>query len=174
MVQTTPNAKPAWPSPIIITDSLPHHQCFLIGQNTDATKESDGHCRNGPSRATVPPCHRATVSAALATTTRPQIKAIPQKEWVNCTAFGGGSGVILLSAQAQPKSPPFLSPLCELLLNWFHARGDIANRSVEEMNNKAKLTIKEAYGFQSYYHPATAGYHQLGKLPKPQSHHRFC
>ncbi len=34
-------------------------------------------------------------------------------------------------------------------LNWFRARGEISNGSVEGMSNKAKLAIKKAYGFKS-------------------------
>jgi transposase len=61
-----------------------------------------------------------------------------------------------------------------ILLNWFHARGAISNGSVEGMNNKAKLAIKKAYGFKSYKTLETALYHQLGKLPEPESTHKFC
>ena len=38
-----------------------------------------------------------------------------------------------------------------ILLNWFRARGEISNGSVEGMNNKAKLAIKKAYGFAAQY-----------------------
>ena len=62
----------------------------------------------------------------------------------------------------------------ELLLNWFRARGEISNGSVEGMNNKAKLAMKKAYGFKSYETIEIALYHQLGKLPEPNQTHRFC
>jgi transposase len=65
-------------------------------------------------------------------------------------------------------------PLCEILLNEFHARGAISNCNVEGMNHKAKLTIKKDYGFKSYKTFETALYPQFGKLPEPQSTHRFC
>lgn len=61
-----------------------------------------------------------------------------------------------------------------ILLNWFHARGEISNGSVEGMNNKAKLAMKKAYGFKSYETIEIALYHQLGKLPEPDQTHRFC
>ena len=61
-----------------------------------------------------------------------------------------------------------------ILLNWFHARGEISNGSVEGMNNKAKLAMKKAYGFKSYKTIEIALYHQLGKLPEPNQTHRFC
>lgn len=62
----------------------------------------------------------------------------------------------------------------ELLLNWFAARGEISNGSVEGMNIKAKLAIRKAYGFKSYETIEIALYHQLGKLPEPIQAHRFC
>jgi transposase len=65
-------------------------------------------------------------------------------------------------------------PACEILLNWFHARGASSNGSVEGMNNTAKLTIKKTYGFKSYNTPETALSQKLRKLPEPQSTHRFC
>jgi transposase len=61
-----------------------------------------------------------------------------------------------------------------LLLNWFRARGEISNGSVEGLNNKAKLALKKGYGFKSYEVVEIALYHQLGKLPEPNRTHRFC
>jgi transposase len=61
-----------------------------------------------------------------------------------------------------------------LLLNWFRARGEISNGSVEGLNNKAKLALKKGYGFKSYEAVEIALYHQLGKLPEPNRTHRFC
>ena len=60
------------------------------------------------------------------------------------------------------------------LLNWFAARGEISNGSVEGLNNKAKLAMRKAYGFKSYETIETALYHQLGRLPEPETTHRFC
>jgi len=37
----------------------------------------------------------------------------------------------------------------ELLLNWFRAKGEISAGIVEGFNNKAKLTIRKAYGFRT-------------------------
>ena len=62
----------------------------------------------------------------------------------------------------------------ELLLNWFHARGELSSGSVEGMNSKAKLAMRKAYGFKSYETIEVALYHQLGKLPEPPTTHRFC
>jgi transposase len=60
------------------------------------------------------------------------------------------------------------------LLNWFAARGELSNGSVEGLNNKAKLTMRKAYGFKSYETIEIALYHQLGRLPEPETTHRFC
>ncbi|WP_182871562.1 transposase, partial [Rhodopirellula sp. JC639] len=38
----------------------------------------------------------------------------------------------------------------EVLLNWFRARGQVSNGTVEGFNNKAKLAMKKAYGFKSF------------------------
>jgi len=61
-----------------------------------------------------------------------------------------------------------------LLLNWFRARGEISNGSVEGLNNKAKLALRKAYGFKSHETVEIALYHQLGRLPEPNQTHRFC
>lgn len=62
----------------------------------------------------------------------------------------------------------------ELLLNWFRAKGEISSGTVEGLNLNAKLAIRKARGFRSYNVLSTALYHQLGKLPEPQTAHRFC
>ena len=62
----------------------------------------------------------------------------------------------------------------DLILNWFHAGGSLSNGIVEGLNNKAKLTIRKAYGFQSRKHLQIALYHALGDLPEPKFIHRFC
>jgi transposase len=61
----------------------------------------------------------------------------------------------------------------ELLLNWFRARGEISSGIVEGFNNKAKVTMRKAYGYRSYENLEAALYHGLGKLPEPESTHRF-
>jgi len=38
----------------------------------------------------------------------------------------------------------------DLILNWFRAKGTVSGGSVEGLNNKAKLTIRKAYGFRTY------------------------
>lgn len=62
----------------------------------------------------------------------------------------------------------------ELLLNWFAAKGELSNSSVEGMNTKAKVALRKSYGFKSDEVYETALYHQLGKLPEHELAHRFC
>jgi transposase len=61
----------------------------------------------------------------------------------------------------------------ELLLNWFRAKGEISAGIVEGFNNKAKLTLRKAYGFRTPEAMTVALYHQLGNLPEPEFTHRF-
>jgi transposase len=60
-----------------------------------------------------------------------------------------------------------------LLLNWFRAKGQISAGVVEGFNNKAKLTIRKAYGFKSFRATEIALYHTLGALPVPKLTHEF-
>jgi transposase len=62
----------------------------------------------------------------------------------------------------------------QLLMNWFHAKGEISAGIVEGLNNKAKLTMRKSYGFRTYEGIETALYHNLGKLPEPEFTHEFC
>jgi transposase len=62
----------------------------------------------------------------------------------------------------------------ELLINWFRAKGEISAGIVEGFNNKAKLTMRKAYGFRTDLGIEVALYHQLGELPEPDLTHRFC
>jgi len=61
-----------------------------------------------------------------------------------------------------------------LLLNWFRAKGVISAGAVEGFNNKAKLTMRRAYGFRTYHALELALYHTLGHLPEPKTTHRYC
>jgi transposase len=62
----------------------------------------------------------------------------------------------------------------ELLLNWFRAKGLVSAGPVEGFNNKAKLTIRRAFGFRTFRALEVALYHSLGDLPAPEVAHRFC
>lgn len=61
-----------------------------------------------------------------------------------------------------------------LLLHWFRAKGEISAVMVEGLNNKAKLTMRKAYGFRTPEGIETAFYHQLARLPEPEFTHKFC
>jgi len=61
----------------------------------------------------------------------------------------------------------------DLILNWFRAEGAISAGIVEGLNNKAKLTMRKAYGFRTAEAIETALYHQLGDLPEPEFTHEF-
>jgi transposase len=62
----------------------------------------------------------------------------------------------------------------ELLLNYFRARKQFSSGVVEGLNNKAKVTMRKAYGFRTFRATEVALYHVLGKLPEPPLTHRFC
>lgn len=62
----------------------------------------------------------------------------------------------------------------EIILNWFRARGSISAGAVEGFNNKAKLTMRKAYGFRTDRAMEVALYHTLGALPEPEVTHKFC
>ena len=61
----------------------------------------------------------------------------------------------------------------DLILNWFRAEGAISAGIVEGLNNKAKLTMRKAYGFRTTKAIEIALYHQLGDLPEPEFTHEF-
>jgi transposase len=62
----------------------------------------------------------------------------------------------------------------ELLLNWFKAKGEISGGAVEGLNNKIRVVTRRSYGFRTFDAMAIALYHTLGRLPEPESAHRFC
>ena len=62
----------------------------------------------------------------------------------------------------------------ELILNWFRAKGEISTGAVEGLNNKMRVVTRRSYGFRTYKAMEIALYHTLGRLPEPESAHRFC
>ena len=62
----------------------------------------------------------------------------------------------------------------ELILNWFRAKGEISSGAVEGLNNKVKLVTRKSYGFRTAEVAKLALMHNLGRLPEPESTHRFC
>ena len=61
----------------------------------------------------------------------------------------------------------------ELLLNDFRARKAFSSGVIEGMNNKAKVTMRKAYGFRTFRITEISLYHSLGKLPEPKLAHSF-
>ena len=61
----------------------------------------------------------------------------------------------------------------ELLLNYFRARKEFSSGVIEGLNNKAKVTMRQAYGFRTFKATELALYHVLGKLPEPPLAHSF-
>ena len=61
----------------------------------------------------------------------------------------------------------------ELLLNYFRARKAFSSGVIEGLNNKAKVTMRKAYGFRTFGMIEIALYHALGKLPEPKLAHDF-
>ena len=61
----------------------------------------------------------------------------------------------------------------ELILNWFKAGGRLSSGTVEGFNNKAKLTMRKAYGFRSPEAARIALFHTLSDLPEPKFTHKF-
>ena len=56
----------------------------------------------------------------------------------------------------------------ELILNYFRAQKMFSSSVVEGLNNKAKLTMRKAYGFRTFRTLELALYHSLAKLPEPE------
>ena len=61
----------------------------------------------------------------------------------------------------------------ELLLNYFRARKAYSSGVIEGLNNKAKVTLRKAYGFRTFGAMEIALYLVLGKLPEPELTRRF-
>jgi transposase len=61
----------------------------------------------------------------------------------------------------------------ELLLNYFRARKAFSSGVIEGLNNKAKVTMRKAYGFRTFRITEISLYHALGKLPEPKLAHEF-
>jgi transposase len=62
----------------------------------------------------------------------------------------------------------------DLILNWFRAKGEISSGAVEGLNNKIRVVTRRSYGFRTYRAMEIALYHNLGRLPEPESTHEFC
>ena len=61
-----------------------------------------------------------------------------------------------------------------LLMNWFRAKGELSSGVVEGLNNKIRVVTRRSYGLRTYRVMELSLYHNLGRLPEPDSTHRFC
>ena len=61
-----------------------------------------------------------------------------------------------------------------LLLNWFKAKGEVSSGAVEGLNNKIRGVTRRSYGFRTFKAMEIALYHNLGRLPEPETTHSFC
>jgi transposase len=61
----------------------------------------------------------------------------------------------------------------ELLLNYFRAKKQFSSGVIEGLNNKAKVTMRKAYGYRTFRVAELSLYHVLGKLPEPELAHKF-
>jgi transposase len=61
----------------------------------------------------------------------------------------------------------------ELLLNYFKAKKQFSSGIIEGLNNKAKVTMRKAYGYRIFRIAELSLYHVLGRLPEPKLAHRF-
>ncbi len=59
-------------------------------------------------------------------------------------------------------------------MNWFRTRGELSSAAVEGLNNKCRVVTRRSYGFRTYKGIEFSLYHTLGRLPEPESTHRFC
>jgi len=57
----------------------------------------------------------------------------------------------------------------KLLLNWFKAKGEVSSGAVEGLNNKIRVVTRRSYGFRTYKAMELALYHNLGRLPEPET-----
>jgi transposase len=62
----------------------------------------------------------------------------------------------------------------DLLMNWFRAKGEISSSPVEGLNNKIRVVTRRSFGFRTYKAMEMALFHTLGRLPEPESTHKFC
>jgi transposase len=65
--------------------------------------------------------------------------------------------------------------LCQhrnLIPNYFRAQKLLSSGIVEGLN-KAKVTMRKAYGFRTFRVLELALYHSLAKLPEPKTTHHF-
>nr|WP_309491425.1 transposase [Trinickia mobilis] len=60
-----------------------------------------------------------------------------------------------------------------MILNYFRARKQFSGGVIEGLNNKAKVTMRRAYGFRTFRATENALPHALDNLPEPPSTHTY-
>ncbi len=60
-----------------------------------------------------------------------------------------------------------------LMMNWFKAKKQYSSGTVEGLNRIVNLVTRKAFGFREYETLKIALFHTMGKLPEPESTHRF-
>lgn len=68
--------------------------------------------------------------------------------------------------QPEPRPPP-------RCWRYFKAKKQFSSGVIEGLNNKAKVTLKKAYGYRTFRIAELSLYHVLGRLPEPKVAHRF-
>ncbi|MFN9572123.1 MAG: transposase [Betaproteobacteria bacterium] len=58
-------------------------------------------------------------------------------------------------------------------LHPFKAKKQFSSGIIEGLNNKAKVTLRKAYGYRTFRIAELSLYHVLGRLPEPKLAHRF-
>jgi transposase len=124
---------------------------------------------------------QSLLASKLATGRAWQLKESFEPFWKYTTMWWGGA---YLDAWIQRAMRSRLEPMKKvarmlrrhegLLLNWFEARGEVSSGAVEGLNNKIRVVTRRSYGFRTYKAMEIALYHNLGRLPEPETTHRFC
>jgi transposase len=60
------------------------------------------------------------------------------------------------------------------ILNWFRARGTVSSGIGARRNGVVNLTTRKAFDLKTKKGIEIALFHVLGRLPEPESAHRFC
>ena len=59
-------------------------------------------------------------------------------------------------------------------MNSINAKGELSSGAVEGLNNKIRVVTRRSLGFRTYKAMEMAMFHTLGRLPEPESTHKFC
>ena len=121
------------------------------------------------------------LASKLATGRAWQLKESFEPFWKYTTMWWGGA---FLDAWIERAMRSRLEPMKKvarmlrkhegLLLNWFDAKGEVSSGAVEGLNNKIRVVTRRSYGFRTYPAMEIALYHNLGRLPEPETTHEFC